>query len=38
MNNELTSIAIEPSELTQKLLSRLPLALRDYSKMEEVKI
>ena len=29
LDNEVTSIAIQPSELTQKLCSNLPLALRE---------
>jgi len=32
--NELTAIAIEPGEATQKLLSSLPLALKEYSRKE----
>jgi len=32
--NELTAIAIEPGEATQKLLSSLPLALKEYNRRE----
>jgi hypothetical protein len=31
LGNQLTSIAIEPSELSQKLTSRLPLALKEFN-------
>ena len=30
IDNQLTAIAIEPSERTQKLVSRLPLALKEF--------
>jgi len=30
MNNQMTAIAVEPTEKTMKLCSKLPLALNEY--------
>lgn len=35
-NNELTSIAIEPSEKSRKVTSNLPLLLKSYRKEKEL--
>lgn len=37
IGNEATAIAIEPHELTYKMTSCLPLALRDYAEVDVVR-
>lgn len=33
INYQLTAIAVEPSDLSEKLVKKLPLALKEYSKL-----
>ena len=36
LNNQITAIAIEPSDKSRRLLSSLPLMLKEYNKKREV--
>lgn len=36
LDNQITAIAIEPSEKTRRLISHLPLMLKEYKEREEV--
>jgi len=36
IDNEITAIAVEPSEITRKLTSNLPLMLKEFNRKEKV--